>query len=233
MPFTARDVISGAQLTLQDANHTRWTLDELRKYLNDGVRAIATYKPTAVTDIVILELVAGTRQELGANQKLVSVKRNITSGVGVTPIVAGKVATTIDGAVLDTQIPNWHDTATVPFSATVSHVVYDERAPREFYVFPGNDGNGRLECSIATLPTDIAAPSNIADLDQYTAVVELPSEYLNPLRDYVLSRAFSKDLAMPGSAQRAVMHQGQFAQALGITAQMETSLSPNNEREQQ
>jgi hypothetical protein len=213
--FTARDVLWQARTTLQDGDQTRWTLEELRVHLNTGLDAITFYKPTAVSKTEILDLDEGTLQSLDEGVNMLRVIRNITSIADATPRVAGPIVTVIDKAILDVQFPGWHETAVVPFSSTVRHVVFDEMNPRSFYVYPGNDGTGRLECILAVKPTHIDAPTDPLDIDEYTAEIDLPPIYINVLVDWVLHKAFQKDSAIPGAANRSVAHLNSFMQALG------------------
>jgi hypothetical protein len=230
MSFTARDILWAVQTTLQDAANRRWTLEELRVYLNDGIKQIAFLKPSAVSKTKRVAMQEGTYQELPDGEHLLRVTRNITSAVDVTPRVAGPVITPIDRSILDAQFQNWHDEATVPFSATVTHVMMDEENPRAFYVYPGNDGNGAIEAVVSTVPTMVAAPTNPLSLDSYTTVVDLPTLYENPLRDYVLSRAFEKDAAIPGAMQRAAAYRQSFNNSLGVKMQVENANNINTDR---
>lgn len=229
MAFTARDVLWSAQTVLQDANNRRWTLEELRVYINDGLRQIAFLKPTATSRTEVIELAEGTYQELPEDQQMLRAIRNITSAQGVTPRVAGSNITPIDRAILDAQFANWHATASVAFSDVVTHVVFDEMNPRVFYTFPGNTGNGQMEAIVSVVPTMVAAPGNPLDLEAYTAEIDLPDLYQNTLRDYVLSRAYEKDAATPGSAQRAVAFRNGFHEALGAKQQVETVANVNTD----
>lgn len=230
MSFTARDILWAVRTALQDTSNTRWTLEEMRVYLNDGLKEIALYKPTATSEMRVMALASGTYQTLPDGVNLLRVIRNITSAVDATPRIAGKIITPIDRAVLDAQFPGWHDTTVVPFSATVLHVMSDEMNPRAFYVYPGNDGTGRIEAIVSTVPAEVAAPANPLDIDGYTATIDLPDLYENVLRTYVLYRCYEKDSGIPGSAQRAVAHYQQFANALGIKQQVENIANINTDQ---
>ncbi|SDX73928.1 phage adaptor protein [Roseicitreum antarcticum] len=215
MAFQARDVMRRATIMLQDGGGVRWPAPELCDWLDDGAREIALQKPTATASTAVLELVEGTKQSLPEGyHKLLAVVRN----------VAGRVVTPAVREVFDTQIPGWHDTAVLPFSATVMHVVDDMFDQSVFYVVPGNTGTGEVEAIVSRLPEKITRPSggsSILDLDSYTAAVAVPDIYQNALVDYVCYRAFSKDINVAGAAQRAQAHYQLFQQALGIKSQVE------------
>lgn len=229
MSFTAKDVLWAARTALQDAKNTKWTLEELRVYLNDGLKDIAFNKPTACSESVELGLSEGTYQELADGSQMLRVIRNITSDAGTTPRTAGSIITPIDREVLDTQLPGWHDTTIVPFSATVTHVISDEMNPRVFYVYPGNDGTGLIEAIVSTVPAEVVAPANPLDIESYTAVVDVPDLYENVLRDYVLFRAYQKDSGLPGAAERSVFYQQSYMQALGMRQQIESMANVNTD----
>lgn len=213
MSFTAQAVLLLAQRTLQDAGGVRWLLPELLDYLNAGTREIALQKPTATAETVNVALVSGTRQSVPAGyHKLLSVIRNVASGRAITPVVR---------EVLDMNIPGWHSTSVLPFATDVMHVHDDPFDTSVFYVCPGNNGTGNMEAILSRLPAAIATPANPLDIAGYTAEVSLAPIYQNCLVDYVCYRAFSKDMNIAGSAQRAQGHYQLFQQALGIKSQVE------------
>lgn len=231
MSFTAKDILWSVRVALQDANSTRWTLEELRVYLNDGLKLIAYLKPTAVSKHKRIALGAGTYQELPDGEHLLRVTRNITSLEGATPRTGGPVITPIDRSILDAQFRNWHDNAVVPFAKTVTHVMMDEMNPRAYYVYPGNDGTGAIEAIVSTVPTEVAAPADPLNIDNYTALVDLPDLYENPLRDYVLSRAYEKDAGLPAAAARAQAYRASFQSALGMKQQVENVANINTDQQ--
>ena len=213
MAFTAQSVIAQAQATLQDAGGVRWLLPELLGYLNAGAREIALQKPNATAVTMDMELTLGTKQSLPAGyHRLLAVQRNVGNGRAVTPIVR---------EVLDLQIPGWHNTSVLPFSPTVAHVMDDPFDTATFYVCPGNDGSGKIEVILSKLPAPIPVPESQLEIADYTAEVDLPDIYENALVDYICYRAFSKDINVPGIAQRAQAHYQLFQQALGIKSQVE------------
>jgi hypothetical protein len=74
---------------------------------------------------------------------------------------------------------------------------------------------------VASLPAEISTPTDLLNIDAYTAVVDLQDIYRNALVDYILYRCFSKDMNLPGAAQRAPAHYQMFMTALGMKAQGE------------
>ena len=205
MAFTAADVMRRASTILQDADAVRWTATELRDWLNEAMRAIVTVKPNATSVTVTLTLASGTKQTLPANHTMLhKVVRN----------AGGKAIRTLKRLeIIDAQIPDWHSTVGLPFSAVVDMAFQDPTSPREFYVVPGNTGAGSVEAIVSVIPTPIPLPATGAmDAGSYTTTVPMDDIYQGILLDLVLFRAFSKDSASPDAAQRAQSHLG-LAQA--------------------
>jgi len=232
MPITASEILSQAHIILQDGAATRWPLTELVKWMNAGLREITLHKPTVSSSTVVFPLVSGTKQTLpdGYNA-LLRVTRNMT---GTDPTyVGGASVTQIAREILDVQNPNWHDPARTPFRATVRHVIADPLEQRVFYVYPGNTGTGKIECIMSTILADIAADvgDDPEDIDSYSdKTIPIPVIYQSALMDYILSRAFSKDMQYGGAADRAQMHYQQFANALGIKGQAEMAFGINSQQ---
>lgn len=223
MAFTAKDVMHRANTVLQDAGAVRWPATELLLWLNDAVREVALQKPNAVAETAELSLSAGTWQQIPADCiSLIRVVRNLAN-VEADPggRTGGKAITPVVREILDAQMPGWQDPNVLPSGSQVIHVVQDMMDPRSYYVVPGNDGTGVIEAIVARMPTEIAEPGNPLDIDSYTANVDLPDIYRNALVDYVLYRAFSKDMNLAGNGQRAQAHYQQFATAIGLKLQTE------------
>lgn len=220
MPFTAKDVLKRASTVLQDAGAVRWPLPELLMWLNDATREISLLKPNAVGKTITMPLVEGTRQEIPATaHALLQVVRNMNSVTNE----GGQVITPIIRQVLDQQMPGWHDRTVIPFGNVVRHVADDALDQRMFYVVPGNDGTGSIEVVVASLPAEIPTPTNSLDIEAYIAVVDMQDIYRNPVVDYILYRAFSKDMNLQGAGQRAAAHYAMFQNALGLKAQGEAA----------
>lgn len=218
MALIAKTVLLNAITILQDGSSVRWPLSELRRWLNAGLKEIANLKPSATSTTSTLALASGTQQALPADTALLlRVVRN----------VSGAAVTQIDRAILDSQIPNWHLTATVPYSVTVRHVMYDPMDPETFHVFPGNTGTGEIIAVVSKHPTAIAAPADEFDLEAYTATLGVADNYENALVDYILYRAFSKDMQMAGNGERAAAHYAQFKQCLMDRTQIEGMMNIN------
>lgn len=234
MSATAAEVLDRARRIILDETSVRWPLPELLLWTDDGQREIAVHKPTATAESVVLPLAEGTRQVIPDDyQSLLRIIRNIVEAPEEGPRVAGRAVRIVPRDQLDALNPNWHDPVAVPFDAQARHYVYDEASPREFFVYPGNDGSGRVEATLSRIPgrLQIEQGADPEDLASYEAVPLAVSRiYLSALVDYVLYRAYSKDSQFAGNAERAAAYFNQFANAVGIKGQAEAATTPNGAR---
>lgn len=224
------DIMRRAGILLQDEEFVRWTLPELATWINEGQNAIVLAKPSACSGSVVLQLARGTRQKLtdSAHLALLDITRNIL-GDGSDLSLSGRVVRPAKRELIDSQDPFWHDNSKRRFVREVRHLVFDEENPREFLVFPGNDGEGRVEALVSKAPAKISAQGDENDIGSYSGPIGLPEPYDGPLVDYVVSRAFEKD-DTTGNAGLAFAHYQKFASAIGIKIQVEGATSPNARR---
>lgn len=199
MAILVNTLLEQARHTLVDKDKTYWVEDELLGWYNAAVLAVVAARPDAHAKQVALDAVAGTLQSLPADGlRLIRVIRNEAGSL--RPITA------IDMALLDRSRPDWHN----PVNASeAQHYLYDERDPRNFYLYPGVAAGVKVRLSYSLRPT----PTLVADLP--TAVLPIDDVYYNPVLDYVLFRGFSKDQAFINNG-RARFHLEAFNTALGI-----------------
>jgi hypothetical protein len=216
MAITGQNIADKAEILLVDETNIRWTEPELLGWINSALREIANLKPTAFASNTNMALVSGTKQTLPATAyELIDVVRNLTSGNA-----AGAAVFQIDRKVLDVIDPNWH---TYTASGTVKKWTYDPKDPKTFYVYPPHDGlGGKLEMVVAVIPVAVASLATSLVLDE---------TYEGALVDYVLYRAFSKDIESQISAARAQAYHQTFLQALGTRLQNEGTLAPATTQE--
>ncbi len=219
-------IMRRASTVLQDTGSTRWTYPEMLDWINDSITEIANFAPELLAEIRVITLVAGPLQTIpNDTTKMLRAICNVT-GSGA-PYTRGAVITPISHAILAAQLPNWQDTSRLPYSAIVNHIIYDPLTPRSFYVVPGNNGSGKIECAFSTKPTPIAQPANPLTLASYTASLPIEDVYTNAVLDYVLYRALQKELNVPGAAEKAAMHYQAFSAAIGASAQAMNRTSPS------
>lgn len=217
MPISAQSVIHRCVETLQDPTSIRWPVAELVRYLNDGQREVALYRPDSMGTSATMTCVVGTKQSLPANgAKLIEVVRNVTG--------TKKAVRLTNREILDAQTPGWHNLAGV---GEVLHYMYDPRDPRVFYVYPPATATAQLDIVYSAYPQDVTEP---AGGSLYTAVVGnigVPDIYTNALQDYILYRAYTKDSEYAGNTARAQAHYAAFANALGVEIKATVSVGPN------
>jgi hypothetical protein len=207
----ASEIIDRARIVLNDADGVRWLDSEFFKWINDAQRVIALVRPDSVVLNTTLALVNGTKQTLPAEAlRLLDVVRNITvSGAG------GRAVRHVDRDVLDTQNPEWHGEAGVQ---TIKNYVYDNRNPQNFYVYPPALSTSKLEVIYSKNPTDVTSLlSNLAVADIYA----------DPLLNYVLHRAYSKDAEFAQNGALAASYLGTFNSMLGIKTSKDAAYSPD------
>lgn len=223
----ASDIMKSARILLTDEDSIRWPLVELAGWINEAITAILIAKPSAATDTRVMDLVKGTKQTVptdGPRKPVMLMKaiRNI-----LPDGKSGKAITAVDMLAMNAIEPNWHNERRSRKQA--DHYIYDEQNPEEFFVYPSNDGTGKIEILMNCIPEPIEASGAEDDLSSYEQDVGLIELYRAPIVDYVIYRAQSKD-SEGGSANLAASHYTLFAQAIGIKTQVEASSSPNARR---
>mgnify|MGYP001806228684 CR=1 FL=1 len=226
MAATAKDVLERVGILLQDEDATRWPLAERLMWLNDGQREIVLMKPNALSETVALALAPGTLQRVPEGYlSLIGITRNLS---GAAPSYeGGRVVRPVSRESLDASMPDWHSaSARRPI---VRNFVYDAFDLTTFYIYPGNDGAGRVEAilSVKPLPITLASVSDPEDIASYALPLSVDDIYLNALVDYVLYRANSKDSGDAGALTRAAAAYQQFANGIGVKLQNERSANPN------
>ena len=218
MPISAQSVIRRCVETLQDNTSIQWPVSELVRYLNDGQREVILYRPDAAVTNASVPLVTGSRQNLPAGgTKLVEVVRNSAG--------TKRAVRMVNREILDAQLPGWHAQTGV---TEILHYMYDPREPRVFYVYPPAAATGAaVDLSYASMPADIAEPSEGALYTSVTGNLGVPDIYGNAVQDYVLYRAYTKDSEYAGNAARAQAHYGAFANALGVEVKATMAVAPS------
>jgi hypothetical protein len=207
----ASDIITRARIVLNDADGVRWLDNELIAWINDGQRVIALVRPDAAVANTSLALAAGTKQTIPSDGlRLLDVMRNVgADGSG------GRSVRHVDRDILDTQNPSWH---TESGQVTVKNYVYDNRDPKTFYVYPPAAAGARLEIMYSKNPTDATTASSVL------AVADI---YADPLLNYVLYRAYSKDAEFAQNFQLSGTYLQVFQAMLGIKTSKDAAFSPD------
>lgn len=227
----ASEIMDRAQRLIQDATNIRWPLVELLIWLNDAQREIVFQKPSALSVSRVLDLQAGTWQTLPQDAlSLLQIIRNITAVNSETGArTGGRAIRIVSRDVLDSQQADWHTSDSTHYSAVVKHYIYNEEDTKSFYVFPGNTGTGKIEAvlSVEPTPVEIDEGDEPEAIESYAVDIGLPAIFSNAILDYICYRCYSKDAQYTANMQRAVAHYQQFANSVGIKANVEAMNSPN------
>lgn len=217
MTTTARSIIANAIIELQDDTNVRWTIAELCTYFNDGQKAIAMARPDSMVKTATVALIVGSRQTLPADGvKLIDIPRN-TSGTK-------RAVRMVNREILDAQVPGWHGLTGV---TEIKHFTHDMREPLVFYTYPPAALGASLEVTYGSKATDITVPAAGAVITDVNGDMSLPDQYANPMRDYILFRAYCKDTEYTANAGRADKHLALFAEQLGIELAAARMVAPN------
>lgn len=224
MALAAKNIIKRCIDILQDSTSVRWPTEELVRYLNDGQREVALYRPDALVRNITASLVAGTRQTLPGSDgsKLIEIIRNNVTGV------TQKSMRLVNREILDAQTPGWHD---ITGQQELLHYMYDPRDPTVYYVYPPALTTSKVDLVYSVYPLDIAEPSAGSLFSDVEGNLDVPDIYGNIIQDYIMYRAYTKDSEYAGNAQRAQAHYGAFANAIGLEISATIQVgpkSPNN-----
>lgn len=211
-----KTIIGRANTLLNDPGFIRWPQQELLDYYNDAAKAIVLVRPDAHTKNVDFQCVAGTKQRLPADAlRLIDIPRN----------AGGSVVRYVPRKALDDSYPDWHVGAT---SEKITAYTYDERDPKVFYLYPGPKVGISVDLIYSVAPTsksltdvfgaDGAAEDTLAEAD-------LDDIYINPIIDFILYRAYSKDSEYSANGNRAAGHYNAFQNQLGIKSEADGAMS--------
>lgn len=89
--------------------------------------------------------------------------------------------------------------------------MYSEITPRVFYLFPAPDESVSIDAVVCRIPDAIT----ISRMEDKTEI-RIDDAYVNPLVDWMLFRAFSKDAAGGANTGQAMQHYQAFADQMGI-----------------
>jgi hypothetical protein len=207
----ASSVIAQASEIAQDDSNVTWLVSQALEWLNDGQRATAIVRPDASISVGTMLLVPGTRQTISGH-RLMSVTRNMGTN-GVTP---GRAIRLVDRGAKDEHDPYWHQAAG---ASEVREYIYDERTPKEFYVWPPRIDSQILAIEISQSIT----PANVAAVGD---PITIDDNYAPALIEWITYRFFSRDAEETPDLQRAVSHFQNFFAILGQKLQVDLAISP-------
>ena len=118
------DVLDQAAYMLTDESAVRWPKPTLLKWFNEAQRAVVLRRPDSLAVNEPFVCAAGARQVLpAAGIRLIDIVR----------VIGGSGVTKVDKSQLDAHVRDWY---THTETAAIEHFVYDERDPKNFYLYP-------------------------------------------------------------------------------------------------
>lgn len=215
------DLIKRAHTILLDATAVRWTALELQDWLNDGYKEIVTLHPDSNAQSATFTCSAGYRQDIStAYPEAYRVLEVLTNKAALSN---KRPVNLVSRKSMDTSHPGWYNESQ---SISIQKYMYDKRVPKEFLVYPPATSTAQLEIIYATVP----APHTLTEvqlMNPATAeTIRLDVIYANPLLDYILYRAFSKDSDQANNAARATAHYQAMVTSLNFKVQSDESVAP-------
>ena len=187
-----------------DDGGIQWLDPELIEWINEACAEVARVRPEASSRTIDVGLNAGARQSIPAGATLLLEGIcNVTLSDGTE----GRVIRRVDREDLDKENLDWMTGTKTP---VVKRYVPSKTDPRSFYVYPPHDGNATtgLRLVVSTAPTQV---------DAMTDAFPLPDIYAAPVANYVLFRAFGKQIESPDSQARSDKFLQICYEQLGVT----------------
>ncbi len=202
MAVTVQELIDNVRKTLIDEQAVRWTDDELIDYINDGARAAVIIKPDCNPITEEYVCTAGYRQDFSTLTselvQLLEVIQNTTTGGNTDE----RPITFVKRNVMDSEAPGWRQTTP---TNSIRHYMYDPRQRDIMYVYPPATVGATIDLVYAAVPDPVTVVGD-----------ELPLQdiYVPALTNYVLWRAYNKDIDFSGNMQLSGGYYSAFYQAL-------------------
>jgi hypothetical protein len=215
------EIIQRVQVILQDTTFVRWPALELQLWINDSYREIVNLKPDVNTQTGTFTCAVGPRQVLTtsfANAiRLIDIIRNVASAS------TKQAVRLVDRNILDDQRKGWYNETT---SINIDHYMFDARLPKEFMVYPPATNTAQLEVVYSQVPAAHTLTEAQLLNSATTEVIRIDDSYSNAMLDYILYRAYSKDVDYAANAQRAVAHYQAFQNAISGKITTEAASRP-------
>lgn len=216
MTITASSLLEQAATQLQDDDHVRWPLPELLVYLNAGLRETLWVQPVAFRQWRIIELDEGPRQVVDDAYQVLALTGNIASGDYDDGITRGKAVRQTSLERLNFYAPDWHSESA---EASVREYMLDTVDRQSFWVYPPNDGSGKVEAKLIATPQTLDEPSDPDTLSSYDSLdIEMEGVYAPALVYYILSRAWAKDTDFAGNLELSTRYYNLFKSVLATGA---------------
>lgn len=218
MTTTATYVLQQVSQTLQDPDQIRWNHSELAGYLNDGQIEIITKRPDLKTARITFTPVDGAVQQIPSNAlALMDVTQNATG--------RKRALTKVDQLLIEAVQRDWQS---LPAATEFVHFMHDPREPRRFLLYPPAKAGGAVVLLCSMYPTPVVQELSFDFAPISFGNIDVPDEFANALRDYILYRAYSKDAEFGGNAQLSASYFQLFNAALGAQLQSTATVAPKS-----
>jgi hypothetical protein len=219
--MVARELVETVARDLNDfeqgREYVRWPLSELLGYLTDAMRTVVLLRPDANAVTMPIPLLAGsTRQAIPVDgARFLGIVRNMGSD-GLTP---GLPVTPVSMDDLNSTSLSWH---AAELSDVVDHYVFDDAVPTLYYVTPPPGPSVYVDLSYARIPGRVEGGDE---------ELELSEVWSEPLREYVMYRAYARNDGSAEDMSKSERHLSRFFLILGEEAKAKLAFSPNTNRE--
>lgn len=107
-------------------------------------------------------------------------------------------------------------------SGVVERYCYSDQTPQVYYLFPAPEEEVILDAVVCRSPE----PISVETLQDPVALQPVPLDpvYINPLMDWMLFRAFSKDNEGGANVALAVQHYQMFVEQLGVKQRADATI---------
>ena len=195
-------MLDRAEIISQDKTSVRWPKSEWLTWYNDAILFVVNHRPDKATKTINFNCdITNSKQTLPNDALgLFTVLRNVASG---------KPVRQLDRNQLDDQYSDWH----LHTDDNVDHYIFDQRDPKVFYIYPRpTTANHVLEIMYPYAPAAVI----ISNFETDTQTIGVDDSFLNPILDFMLYRAYSKDADYAANGQRSMNHLTAAETSLGI-----------------
>lgn len=213
----AGEVLARVREDLHDLDGLRFTPAMLMQWLSDAQRAVVLLRPDAGAVVRTVTLKAdSTLQELPVGGvRFLGVLRNMAGTVDAPVPGRAVVLTTL--AALNAGAPLWHLQAGSPL---IYEYAPDENTPALYWVSPPPAEGVMVEIKYAVDPPEVT------DENQELAVL---GTFAEPLREYMLYRAYARNDQPIDYQSRANLHLQRFYTGIGDEQKARLFSSPLKE----
>lgn len=209
--LTCGSLINGVQTTqLNDVDKVTWDENLLISALNQALAMLVMARPDASAKVVEFECASGTRQKLPEDGlRLLKVVRNIKPDG-----LAGRAVRLVNMNDLDSIAPDWHSE---PLRDAVSEYMFDDRSPKNFFVYPPAKAGVIIDIEYSMVPDEVTSMAQVLPVDLI---------YQQPLQEFMLYKLLSGE---SGQGQ-GVQHLSTALALLGAKPELDQFFKPVSPR---